>query len=399
MKKFKKFLSLALVLTMALGLLAGCNNSSGNGDNDQGGGEKEVKVDTSWYKDAEPTFTLTKANQLMGLAELAKTKNFEGKTIKLGADIELNEYDATLLAKWQLGTVQPANVWTPLGTADLPFAGTFDGQGYKISGLYVNVAEEGAGFIGVGADVQLLNTKFVNGYIKSTKNKTGLIGTTTGAKVENVYTNLVVESYGNGVGGIIGWFIGGYTEKEHESVGEADGWTKNPIVVNNCWFDGVVGTGGYALGGCIGGQNNRSRVIISNFLSTGTIKANIEEYYSRAGGIFGWMNWEADYQILNSLSVATIEAAYKGGDAYIGAVIGDYGAQPAGPTITNSYAVGKTVIGKDQRNLGLNAKGILKTEDELKAATIETLFPKLTGETESPWQAVEGSTPILKGMK
>lgn len=390
MKNLKKVLSVMLVLVMVLGIFVGCKKKEE---------APEPKVDTSWYKDTETTFTLTKANQLMGLAELAKTKNFEGKTIKLGADIELNEFSEAILAKWQLGTVKPENKWTPLGNKDLPFAGIFDGQGHKISGLCVKSTEEGAGFIGVSANAQLLNVKFVNGYIKNTTNRTGLIGLSYGAKIENVYTNLLIETYGNGVGGFIGWFTGGYPESEHESVGEAAGWVKNPIVINNCWFDGTLTTGGYAVAGCIGGQNNRSKVVISNFLSTGTINANIEANYSRAGGIFGWMNWEAPYILENCLSVATINAAYKGLDAYVGSVIGDYGAQPEGPSITNCYSVGKTVIGKDQRNLGLNNAGILKTVDELKSATIETLFPKLAGETESPWQAVEGSTPILKGMK
>ena len=393
MKQVKKVLSVMLVLVMALGLFTACGDKPSDGGTTGG---KEVKVDTTWYKDSETTFTLTKANQLMGLAELAKTKNFEGKTIKLGADIELNAYDEAILAKWQLGSVQPDNVWTPLGNADIPFAGIIDGQGYKISGLYVSGAEDGTGFIGTAANsVELKNVKFVNGYIKNTQNKTGLIGAAGASiKVENVYTNLLVESYGNFLGGIIGYYKGGYSAVAE---GTADKWAKGTIVINNCWFDGKQSTGGYANGGCIGGQESRSKCVITNFLSTGTIASTREDEYARAGGVFGWMNWSAEYVLTNCVSTATFETACTGSLNYIGALIGDLGA--SGLTVTNSYGVYKTVIGKDQKSLGLDAKGILKTADEMKALDIATALPKLEGETASPWEKAEGATPVLKGLK
>jgi hypothetical protein len=52
-------------------------------------------ADTSWY-DNNPTaqeYTLTTAEELAGLAELVnnKTHDFTNKTIKLGADIVLND--------------------------------------------------------------------------------------------------------------------------------------------------------------------------------------------------------------------------------------------------------------------------------------------------------------------
>lgn len=394
MKQVKKVFSVMLVLVMALGLLAGCNDKPADNKPNSGNGG-DTAVDTTWYKDSETTFTLTKANQLMGLAELAKTKNFEGKTIKLGADIELNEYSEAILAKWQLGTVLPKNVWTPLGNVDLPFAGIIDGQGYKISGLFVSGAEDGTGFIGTAAStVELKNVKFVNGYIKNTKNKTGIIGAGAGAKVENVYTNLLIESYGNFIGGIIGYYQGAY---QQTSEGSAEQWAKGQIIVNNCWFDGTLTTGGYAIGGCVGGQEARSKFVCTNFLSTGTINANVEAEYARAGGIFGWLNWSAEYDIQNCVSTTTVKAAYTGLDAMVGALIGDLGAN--GLKVTNSYGIGKKVIGRDQKNLGLDSQGILKTADEMKALDIATALPKLEGETASPWEKVDGSAPVLKGLK
>ena len=85
-------------------------------------------TDTKWYennKDATE-FSIGTAAQLAGLAQLVNGKtNFSGKTIKLTADIDLNN-----------------QAWTPIGNengvdAELVFSGTFDGDGYTVSGLNV----------------------------------------------------------------------------------------------------------------------------------------------------------------------------------------------------------------------------------------------------------------------
>lgn len=79
-------------------------------------------ADTSWYDAAseETTFTITTAEQLAGLAKLVNdgTEKFSGKTVLLGSDIDLSGKD-----------------WTAVGTSASTFGGTFDGQGYTISGL------------------------------------------------------------------------------------------------------------------------------------------------------------------------------------------------------------------------------------------------------------------------
>lgn len=99
-------------------------------------------VDTSWYAghENETKFSIGTAAELAGLAALVNgtAKDAEGKpiaavnfydettktgkTIVLAADIDLNN-----------------QVWTPIGNGDSSFAffGTFDGNGYTISGLNV----------------------------------------------------------------------------------------------------------------------------------------------------------------------------------------------------------------------------------------------------------------------
>lgn len=91
-------------------------------------------TDTSWYNYEQTTFEINTAAQLAGLAALVNgtatgedespiaAANFKDKTVKLMADIDLNN-----------------QAWTPIGNGNNSFAffGTFDGDGYTISGLNV----------------------------------------------------------------------------------------------------------------------------------------------------------------------------------------------------------------------------------------------------------------------
>lgn len=97
----------------------------------------ELVADTSWYNEVDTVFELSTAEQLLGLSQLANGGNtFEGKTIKLKADIDLNPmWNATTKVD-SAGTVTLAsaanNVWVPIPL----FKGTFDGNGYSVSGIY-----------------------------------------------------------------------------------------------------------------------------------------------------------------------------------------------------------------------------------------------------------------------
>lgn len=91
-------------------------------------------TDTSWYNYEQTTFEINTAAQLAGLAALVNgtatgedespiaAANFKDKTVKLMADIDLNN-----------------QAWTPIGNGNSSFAffGTFNGDGYTVSGLNV----------------------------------------------------------------------------------------------------------------------------------------------------------------------------------------------------------------------------------------------------------------------
>ena len=110
----------------------------------------KLNADDSWYDTNADKMTIMSAKQLRTFAGMVNAgTDFKGQTIKLGADIMLS------------------GEWTPIGTAEHPFKGTFDGsieisdnnfKYYAVSGLEVNGTSPYAGLFGVvdGGTVQNL---------------------------------------------------------------------------------------------------------------------------------------------------------------------------------------------------------------------------------------------------
>ena len=97
---------------------------------------------TNWYSSNESEFTLNTAQDLAGLSYLVQNGNqFKGKTIKLGSNINLS-----------------GKLWHPIGykngSSTTLFAGTFNGMGYKISGITVERIEYGQELFGFFGQVE-----------------------------------------------------------------------------------------------------------------------------------------------------------------------------------------------------------------------------------------------------
>ena len=88
-------------------------------------------ADTAWYDAGKKEFLLTEEEQLAGLGKLvAEGNTFEGKTIKLGADMNLGAKAGRVFLPIGYDESNPSN----LGA----FKGIFDGEGYVIRDLYQN---------------------------------------------------------------------------------------------------------------------------------------------------------------------------------------------------------------------------------------------------------------------
>ena len=201
----KTILALFLALCMVMTLLPATALADG----------ETITPNTEWYSDSKDEFTITTAEQLAGLAELVNGGNdFSGKTITLGADIDL-----------------AGKEWTPIGqylgaNSTSYFSGTFDGAGNTISGLKITQAVT-TGFASVyehcayglfgaaGAGAVFEDLTIVEPYIDldNAKNVGALLGgvayaghnaPVTITNVDVVNADLTANAR---VGGIIGWVI------------------------------------------------------------------------------------------------------------------------------------------------------------------------------------------------
>ena len=300
-------------------------------------------VDTSWYNEEDTEFTLNTAMQLAGLASLVNGGNdFAGKTVTLGADINLNNQE-----------------WTPIGNGylDAPeiggnaFAGTFDGKGFTVS----NLSYEGDGYAASGLRKAFGLFGVVTGTVQNftlanvSINATGCesVGAVAGAVAEGgKIIGVTVESGkiagGDGVGGIVGRMViegtiencvnkaavestespskakaGGivavayYTRQDKfmniigcsnsGAITSTSGYVGGIVGMNcgnvtDCTNTGTVTASGTGVGGIVGEQQNYG--IVSGNTNTADIINNSDGFAT--GGIVGWVRYsgsDSDYQM------------------------------------------------------------------------------------------------------
>lgn len=143
---------------------------------------------SAWYGDGTATgYYIRTAEELANFAQLVNSENdFSGKTITLGKNLVLDGSD-----------------WTPIGTKDNPFKGTFNGRNgstyYTISGLNGDLFGVVNGIIQYvtisGGTGRLVNT-LISGTVencmstaKVTGEGGGLVGTSTGTVQNSYYYN------------------------------------------------------------------------------------------------------------------------------------------------------------------------------------------------------------------
>ena len=161
----------------------------------------------TWYEEDTLTFTISTASQLAGLSAIVNNGNdLEGKTVSLSDSINLN-----------------GHAWTPIGTENNPFKGTFNGAGYTVSNLSINDPNmECAGLFGyilTPASIQNVTLDDVSITAKSLVG--GLIGCAQTGSVSGCEVVGDIDIEGNyKVGGLIG---GGYASISNCSVVGTDG--------------------------------------------------------------------------------------------------------------------------------------------------------------------------------
>lgn len=225
---------------------------------------------TDWYDDSQSYFEISTAEELAGLAELvSEGNNFYGRTIKLVADIVLNEN--VLDANGSLNYANACKEWMPIGLANAfdreytAFSGTLDGGGHVIYGLYVIVSTNypniNALFAGISEQGSVMDLGLEDGYLK---NAGSICGINYGT-IDRCYSRNTI-----------------ILESRHFDSGQAGGiCILNEMMgkISNCYFSGKIS--GSDMNGSIGGICEINNGQITGCYNSSTLEGN----NSSLGGI------------------------------------------------------------------------------------------------------------------
>lgn len=291
--------------------------------------------------------------------------------------------------------------WTAIGTADEPFCGTFDGNGYMVSGLYVSSSDDYVGLFGYTEGAIIKNVG-VSGVITGGEYVGGVVGySSLSSVVSNCYNTASVSGV-NYIGGIAGC---------NYSSEVADSYNTGDVMASANGVGGVVGSNKISstVVRCYNTENNLSAtsfiggVVGVNNASTVSSSYNTSSIVAengRAGGVAGY-NYKSAV-IENCYNTANITA----GGEYTGGVTGyNYSS-----TVSSSYNVGE-VAGSGEYVGGVAGINYLEsavensywldscaTEDEFAEAKStsemqQDTFVELlnTDQSDEPWLRDSGS--------
>lgn len=265
-------------------------------------------------KDSDGYYLISHGDELYWFANQVNKKDKGNIKAKLTKNIDLGGF-----------------TWEPIGISGHIFKGEFDGQGYKISNIYINNSSKYSGLFGYagayGLPVSIKNLE-TEGSVKSGESTGGIIGTLIYGNVENCI-NRVNVSGTNNVGGIVGCVDG-----------------SNAKTIKNCINFGTV-YGNNSVGGLFGQIGGYGNVTISDCINIGNITANA----TKTGGIAGYLN----------CSYANISDCYTVGNI----IKTDNALSDINP------AIGKKQNGSVNKiyyksSLGNDTNGVKSTDDEIK---------------------------------
>ena len=347
----------------------------------------QLEVQTAWdgttytepEKDADGVYLIGAPDELMWFNKNAKMTD----SAKLTADICINEdIDAEVSTLYK---------WTPIGEYDSAkrYAGTFDGGGHTVSGLYIATSGiKNTGMFGYAKkDSKISNLTLSDSKISGTGNYTGGIAGEA-YDMENCHvTGTVTVSGAAYVGGVSGYQDGTITQCSSaavvvatgNNVGGVTGYVQSnaSAAMTECFNTGSV-KGNSAVGGLTGNLYNGGT--ISACYNTGAVAAA-----GTAGGLVGSFRYGT---IKNTYHSGTITAAN------VGSVAGKLEWSGGQKTLEKVYVLSGSMetVGSPGDCTIQNGTAVSKPAEELKALTAAELGDKFTADT----GAVNDGYPILK---
>ncbi len=236
--------------------------------------------------------------------------------------------------------------WQPIGNRTNKFTGSFNGNGYNISGIS-STGYEFAGLFGYVKDASISNVGVVVGSISSSSpsgfsNSGGLIGRAVSSEISNTYA--VVEgsiSANSNSGGLVGRIEGGSISNSYALVGDNISSSS---------------TSSSRSGGLVGWS--RSSEISNSYAVVGGSILSTSSGSSNSGGLVGLIEntpISNSYAVVEG-SISSLSSSSPPGDSNSGGLVGF----ASGGSISNSYALvmGDVSSSSNSRGLVGGASGI-----------------------------------------
>lgn len=262
---------------------------------------------------------------------------------KLMTDIVLNPGTFDEEGVYTPASDESAEQWISIGSGDVSYGGTFDGDNHTISGLYIDSTDGYQGFFGsTNSSAVIKNVGIIGSFISGGNYIGGIAATTNESSVINCYYSGIVRG-NETVGGIAGYnsgsinschndgtvsgsqYIGGIVGYSMGSLGDSDTEDYKLSYISNCYHKGTV-SGDNSVGGAIGLNSLYS--IVENTYHIGNVSATA----GFAGGVVGvndgnYPGHPDNGQVINTYHIGTVS-----GSDYIGGIVGfNYG------DVTNSF--------------------------------------------------------------
>ncbi|QEC42328.1 T9SS type A sorting domain-containing protein [Pseudobacter ginsenosidimutans] len=219
------------------------------------------------------------------------------------------------------------------------FAGTYDGQGFYIYGLYINRGPEYVGFFGFTSNATIKNLTLRSPWVIVNK-VTGAVNTWQGSAllVANGSVNLSFVRIRNGIftNNGIHAYIGGMLGR------------MQAVTAKDCSVDAVVNSTSDNLGqtGMFIGYSESNTGVFTKCSASGAFSMNRN---GQAGGFFGAVA-NGNYTFSNCFSTVSLNAGSAAVGGFAGTIFGN------GTTISNCYSTG-TVTGSPVGGFIGNASG------------------------------------------
>ena len=336
------FTMLLFVTTMIMPSMMLAESITPTKPNGEGTAEKPYQIGT-----AEELYWFS--GLVNGTLEDGGKKNLSANAI-LTANITVNT--GVLDANKNLVSKSDLTEWEPIGARWSPYTGTFDGQGYTISGLYFNNPHSSyVGLFGcIGANGKISNVGVLDSYFQFSALGGGVCGVNYGTVRDCKNTGSV---------------------RGFSTIGGVCGLNEKGGIIENSFNEGTVsGTGDNAqqVGG-VSGYNNGT---IKSCYNTASVSGQ-----ESVGGVCGFNSVGTTTNCFNEGTVS--------GQSHVGGVCGyDYYYDG---TLTNCYYLSDTATG------GINGKDVSgkaegKSIEQFKSGEVAWL---LNGSTSVP---TEGSTLV-----